>query len=212
MTNTTPSQQKTDYLYAYDVHGDVSPLINEGNGNVKESYGYDPYGRMVTLLRARTPATTRTPFNPYRYSGRRLDSGSQTYDMAARRFGPDVDHFLQVDLFQGALSNLTLSLDPLTQDRYALAPGNPIAYQEWDGHRVEQSGGSGALTPNPQQQQYRIEGSRSRARGRRRSLRPTSQPCDSLVHAGGIHGQAVPLVQPRGSGIDNLRRLQRCQP
>jgi len=26
-------------------------------------------------------------------------------------------------------------LDPLTQNRYALAGGNPISYVEWDGHR-----------------------------------------------------------------------------
>jgi len=151
MTNNTPSQQKTDYLYAYDAHGDVSLLINEGNGSVKESYGYDPYGdRDPELTQGQLSGDDKNPFNPYRYAARRLDSGSQTYDMGARRFGPEVDHFLQVDLFQGALSNLTLTLDPITQNRYAMASGNPVTYEEWDGHVVLYgSNGGAAESPAP---------------------------------------------------------------
>jgi transposase len=54
--------------------------------------------------------------------------------MGARRFGPDFGSFLQQDQFSGALADLGLALDPLTQNRYALAGGNPISYVEWDGH------------------------------------------------------------------------------
>ncbi len=61
-------------------------------------------------------------------------SGAGGYDMGARRFGPDLGSFLQQDQFSGALADLGLALDPLTQNRYALAGGNPISYVEWDGH------------------------------------------------------------------------------
>jgi hypothetical protein len=37
-------------------------------------------------------------------------------------------------MYKGALANLGLSVDPLTQNRYALAGGNPISYMEIDGH------------------------------------------------------------------------------
>jgi hypothetical protein len=51
-------------------------------------------------------------------------------------FGPDLGSFLQQDQFAGALADLGLALDPLTQNRYALAGGNAISYVEWDGHAV----------------------------------------------------------------------------
>ena len=60
--------------------------------------------------------------------------------MGARRFGPDTARFLQRDNFQGATADLGLALDPLTQNRYALASGNPISFVEWDGH-VDRSAG-----------------------------------------------------------------------
>jgi hypothetical protein len=56
--------------------------------------------------------------------------------MGARRFAPDLGAFLQQDQFSGALADLGLATDPLTQNRYALAGGNPISYVEWDGHAV----------------------------------------------------------------------------
>jgi RHS repeat-associated protein len=54
--------------------------------------------------------------------------------MGARRFGPDTGRFLQQDQLEGALGDLGLAADPLTQNRYALAGGNPVSYVEWDGH------------------------------------------------------------------------------
>src|SRR5215472_7838690 len=75
-----------------------------------------------------------------------MDTGSNTVDMGARRFGPDVSRFLTPDLFFGALSNLSLSLDPITQNRYGLAGGNPISFKEWNGHQFITDGGGGAAT------------------------------------------------------------------
>jgi len=147
MTNTPPpgQGQAKDYTYAFDVHGDVSLLLDESNGTAKESYGYDPYGdKDSQLTQGQGSNDDKNPFNPYRYASGRIDSGSQTYDMGARRFGPDVAHFLQTDLFQGALDNLELTMDPLTGNRYALGGGNPIDFVEWDGHIVRRDDYAGA--------------------------------------------------------------------
>lgn len=38
------------------------------------------------------------------------------------------------DYFYGALANLSLSTDPLTDNRYALAGANPISFEDWNGH------------------------------------------------------------------------------
>ena len=89
-------------------------------------------------------------------------AGFGAYDMGARRYGPDMGSFFQADAFNGALADLGLALDPLTQNRYALAGGNPISYIETDGHMVDSNGGGGdaAGDPNPKDDDF---GSRLRA-------------------------------------------------
>jgi RHS repeat-associated protein len=147
------------YSYGHDVHGSISQLINDGN-QVRASYGYNAYGGVdATGTEALTTGDTNAlaPVNPYRYTGKRLDSGLATgtgsaagYDMGARRYGPDTTRFLQQDIFNGALANLGLSLDPLTQNPYALAGGNPISFIEWDGHMaVADGGGTGSQPQQP---------------------------------------------------------------
>ncbi|TME54492.1 MAG: hypothetical protein E6I60_07750 [Chloroflexi bacterium] len=66
-----------------------------------------------------------------------------------RRFGPDTAHFLQQDVFHGALSDLALGTDPISQNRFAMAGGNPLSFIEWDGHVVVADGGGGAIYVNP---------------------------------------------------------------
>ena len=63
-----------------------------------------------------------------------LMAGQGTLDMGARRFGPDVGRFLQRDEYASAVSDLGLPMDPLTQNRYALAGANPISFIETGGH------------------------------------------------------------------------------
>jgi RHS repeat-associated protein len=148
MTNTPYSggapQAPTTYTYGYDVHGSASQLLDP-NGATTASYGYRPYGQPDTDL-SKGDTSDTTPLNPFRYTAKRFDSGSETYDMGARRFGPDTSRFLNQDLFHGALANLGLAMDPLTANRYALAAGNPVSYSEWDGHLNELDGGGSAGT------------------------------------------------------------------
>ncbi|HEX2296591.1 MAG TPA: DNRLRE domain-containing protein [Actinomycetota bacterium] len=152
MTNT-PAVDNSDeggkagtYTYGYDVHGSVSQLIDSA-GNVKAAYGYHAYGNPDGSL-TKGELQGIDQLNPYRYSGRRLDTGSGTIDMGARRFSPDTGRFLQPDVFQGALSNLGLSMDPLSGNRYSLASGNPVSFVEVDGHMLNKAAGGGAK-PSP---------------------------------------------------------------
>jgi RHS repeat-associated protein len=147
MSNTTQGGSTEEFTYAYDTHGSVSALVKQGgNGEVHASYGYGPYGSPdLDLTKVDDPDDD--PLNPYRYSGRRLDPGSDSYDMGARRYAADPGRFLQQDLFMGALSDLGLALDPLTQNRYSFAGGNPISFAEWDGHMfANDSHGGGTVS------------------------------------------------------------------
>jgi RHS repeat-associated protein len=146
-TNGQPGTPTT-YTYGYDAHGSVSQLVDP-NGNTKASYGYTPYGDSDNQL-SQGDTDKTTPLNPFRYSAKRLDTGSGTIDMGARRFGPDTSHFLTPDFFFGSLANLSLSTDPVTGNRYDLAGGNPISFKEWDGHMLVGDGGGGAApSPSP---------------------------------------------------------------
>jgi RHS repeat-associated protein len=148
------------YSYGTDVHGSISQLIDDA-GTVKASYGYSAYGGAdspSTDAQSMTSGDTnaQAPINPMRFSGKRTDSGTANsaaaqpdYDMGARRYGPNTGRFLQADAFAGALGDLGLALDPLTQNRYALAAGNPISYVETDGHMAIADGGGGGSTPAP---------------------------------------------------------------
>jgi RHS repeat-associated protein len=137
------------YSYLYDPHGSISLLIDQNNAT-KESYGYRAYGASNAAL-SKTAAGFSAQTNPYQYTGKRLDSGSGTYDMGARRYSASTGRFLQVDQFHDALQNLELAADPLTQNRYALAGGNPVNFVEIDGHSlrpVVPDGGGGKAGNN----------------------------------------------------------------
>ena len=133
-TRYTNGQPETEqrYSYGYDVQGSVSLLLNEAGG-ARAAYGYTPYGKPdADLTKGDTDQTN--PFNSYRYSAKRFDSGSGSVDMGARRFGPKPARFLLRDFYHRALADQRLSLDPLTQNRYGPAGGNPISFVEVDGH------------------------------------------------------------------------------
>ena len=150
--NDTPysggvAQTSTTYSYGYDEHGSAS-LLSDPSGNVKATYGYQPYGAADSALTQNTFGSSGDP-NPYRYSGKRYDSGTGSYNMGARYFGTDISHFLTPDLFKGAFQNLGLSLNPLSSNRYGLAGGNPTSYVEWDGHMVLFDGGMAQSEDTP---------------------------------------------------------------
>jgi RHS repeat-associated protein len=137
---TNPAGTSTaEFAYVYDAHGSVGLLVKD-NQSVQASYGYDPYGgedaKLTKELNQAGDGVTsaNNPLNAYRYTGKREDTGSNTLDMGARRFSPDTARFMSTDFYAGAYEDIGLSTDPLTQNRYALAGGNPAGYVEWDGH------------------------------------------------------------------------------
>lgn len=154
---------QNSYTYGNDVHGSVSQLLDE-SGGVKASYGYDAYGKQESSDGdpqglSSGDLNDLKPLNPYRYSGQRLDSGSATsrddgsadqeatgVDMGARRYDLNAGRFLQQDMFQSAFADLALSVDPMSQNMYALAGGNPVSNVEFDGHHPRRENGGRGTT------------------------------------------------------------------
>jgi len=83
------------YSYLNDPHGSVS-MVLENDNTVKAAYGYTGYGSAnssLTKLAAGFTADT----NMYRYSAKRFDVNSDSYDMGARRYSASRGRFIQRD-------------------------------------------------------------------------------------------------------------------
>lgn len=124
--------------YAKDANGSVEG-VQESDGQVKpeNKYEYDPYGELDKKPGETQPGDslgTEAKDNPFRFEGFYQDDGIKTYDMQARPYRPDVGRFLTQDRYEDSKADLNLQTDPLTQNRYAFAGGNPINRVEWDGH------------------------------------------------------------------------------
>jgi RHS repeat-associated protein len=139
---TVSGTTSTNYTFGLNAHGDTSLLL-DSTGVAKASYGYDPYGNEDAALSSgdspligTTPSSNTDPINPFRYTAHRFDTGSGTIDMGARRFGPDTARFLQEDSYAAAPADVSLAGDPVNENRYGLAGGNPVNLVDADGHRA----------------------------------------------------------------------------
>jgi RHS repeat-associated protein len=144
--------------YDKDPQGTIMGL-EDGSGAISDGdrYSYDPYGELQSKTES-TPdpngGNIPQPFdpnadaeddpnagystdakdNPLRFQGFYYDSGVKLYDMQARAYRPQVGRFLTADRFESSDADFELEADPLTQNRYAFAGGNPIDNVEFDGH------------------------------------------------------------------------------
>jgi len=124
--------------YSYNAHADVE-LITKEDGRTRATYGYTAYGQSDTQLftgvdKPDQGNPDKLPYNIYRFNAKRLDTATGDYDMGARDYSPERNRFLTRDMYNGALSDLSLGTDLFTMNRYAFGGGNPITMIEIDGH------------------------------------------------------------------------------
>ncbi|GAA2418578.1 hypothetical protein GCM10010404_91470 [Nonomuraea africana] len=125
--------------YGYNAHTDVEQITTDA-GDTRATYGYTAYGsnddKLFTGVDKPDPAdpTAKEEYNPYRFNAKRWDNSTGMYDMGFRDYNPNLNRFLNLDSYNGALADLGLGLDPWTANRYAFTGGNPITNIEIDGH------------------------------------------------------------------------------
>lgn len=127
-----------DVFMGFNTRSDVEQVTDK-NGNTKATYGYTAYGEED--LKQSTGDDKTDPANPdkpeknsYRFNTARHDKSSDSYDMGFRDYSPGTNRFLTLDLYNGALSDLGMSADPWTSNRYTFGAGNPLSQVELDGH------------------------------------------------------------------------------
>ncbi|WP_405862224.1 DNRLRE domain-containing protein [Streptomyces sp. NBC_00090] len=127
-----------DGFYGYNGHTDVETLT-DSSGNTKATYGYTAYGsedesEFTGIDKPDANDPTKETYNPYRYNAKRWDAQSGTYDMGFRDYNPGLNRFTTRDMYNGALADMSLGVDPYTGNRYAFTGGNPTSFVEFDGH------------------------------------------------------------------------------
>jgi RHS repeat-associated protein len=145
--------------YTKDVNDSVLGLeSDDGQVLAGADYEYDPYGELENPGGLNTEAQE----NPFRFEGFYYDSGVKTYDMFARPYRPQIGRFLTQDRYASASQDLLLQSDPLTQNRYAFAGGNPVNNIEFDGHYKGNEGAAqramkGSKTPRGKRKATKAE-------------------------------------------------------
>ncbi|MBA2947606.1 golvesin C-terminal-like domain-containing protein [Streptomyces himalayensis] len=129
-----------DGYYGYNSHTDVETLTDK-DGNAKATYGYTAYGKddeteFTGIDKPDAADPTKEAYNPYRYNAKRWDAQSGTYDMGFRDYNPGLNRFTTRDMYNGALADMGLGVDPYTGNRYAFTGGNPTSRVEHDGHMI----------------------------------------------------------------------------
>lgn len=127
-----------DGFYGYNSHTDVETLTDK-DGDTKSTYGYTAYGsddkdEFTGIDKPEAADPTKEAYNPYRFNAKRWDAQSGTYDMGFRDYSPGLNRFTSRDMYNGALSDMSLGSDPYTGNRYAFTGGNPVSFVELDGH------------------------------------------------------------------------------
>lgn len=121
--------------YAKDANGSVTGLEDpDGSIADRQRYDYDPYGELLAASDSGQAPSGDALLNPFRFEGFYYDANVGSYDMQARSYRPEYGRFLQRDQYASASADLGLVSDPLTQNRYAFAGGNPVTNIETDGH------------------------------------------------------------------------------
>ena len=127
-----------DSVYGYNPHSDVEQVTDD-QGDTTSTYGYSAYGKDDDQeFTGEDKPDQQNPDKPeensYRFNTTRHDQSTDTYDMGFRDYSPGLNRFLTLDLYNGALADLSLTTDPWTNNRYAFGAGNPLSQVEIDGH------------------------------------------------------------------------------
>ncbi|MCS1350866.1 DNRLRE domain-containing protein [Mechercharimyces sp. CAU 1602] len=132
LSMTHHEKGETSY-YGTNTRGDVEMLYDE-KGNVRGTYGYTMYGEDQQSAFTGVDQPGNALYNPYRYTQKRWDADTNSYDQGFRNYNPSLGRFHTRDMYSDAAQDMGLAMGLATNSRYAFAGGNPVSYSELDGH------------------------------------------------------------------------------
>ena len=115
----------TIYTYLHNLQGDIVGIL-DSNGALVVEYRYDAWGRAISITGSF--AATLGKRNPFRYRGYVYDTESGLYYLRNRYCNPKTVRFVNADTIMGVEGKL------LTHNQYAYCAGNPILFEDRNGH------------------------------------------------------------------------------
>ena len=107
------------HTFLTDALGSTRGLVDNSE-QLTDSYSYTPYGTLSSH--------EGTSENSFLFTGEQWDSETDNYYLRARYYDPAISRFLSRDTYDGKLN------DPLSQNHYLYAGGNPVMYVDPSGH------------------------------------------------------------------------------
>ena len=107
------------HTFLTDALGSTRGLV-DNSGQLTDSYSYTPYGTLSSHK--------GTSESSFLFTGEQWDSETDNYYLRARYYSPITARFLSRDTYDGKLN------DPLSQNHYLYAGGNPVMYVDPSGH------------------------------------------------------------------------------
>lgn len=120
-------QKAGDYSYLYDGQGNVTTTMRDGQ--ISDSYSYDPFGEITAVTH---DGTSRTPLEAqndnglsdndvlWGYNGEEYIEEAGLQYLRQRHYSPETGTFTSQDTNEGDLTN------PLSQNRYIYAENDPV--------------------------------------------------------------------------------------
>ena len=105
--------------YLSDALGSTRALV-DSNQKLTDSYSYTPYGKLANHIGSSD--------NSFLFTGEQRESETDNYYLRARYYSPSMARFLSRDTYDGNPAN------PLSQNHYLYASGNPLTYVDPSGH------------------------------------------------------------------------------
>lgn len=137
---------KVEYL-ADDGYGNVT-TVTSSSAAVDCTVRYDPFGNANAPQASDNPCHTGSkPASDLFYRGTRRDDTTGQYQMGFRSYDPAKGTFLTPDAYRSGTpeQNLSVKVDPLTQNTYSYVNGDPVNLIDPDGHEPCEAAGGGEL-------------------------------------------------------------------
>jgi RHS repeat-associated protein len=110
---------------------------------------YDPYGTVVFGLSPSNHCEAGSTFVDLLYQNHRIDGSSGDYQLGSRTYDPSKNSFLSPDHYQlgTPAEDLSIQVDPLTENSYTFVDGDPVNYFDPSGH--DPCGNCNGQVPSP---------------------------------------------------------------
>jgi RHS repeat-associated protein len=129
-----PTPGQPQYL-SDDGQGNITTITNAGGG-LDCSVRYDPWGGPVGAQSPQNPCDAGSTINDHFYRGQRVDPVTGSYQLGNRTYSPSKASFINPDTYRIAppQQDLSVTADPLTQNRYSYVNGDPVNLYDPTGH------------------------------------------------------------------------------